>query len=29
VMFYQNMPNMHNRYKSVTENFHRTKQNIC
>jgi hypothetical protein len=29
VIFYQNMPNLHNRYKSAKETFHRKTQNIC
>jgi hypothetical protein len=29
VIFYQNMPYLHNRYKSLTEKFHRKAQNIC
>ena len=29
VMFYQNMPNLHNRYKSAERKFHRKTRNIC
>jgi hypothetical protein len=30
VIFYQNMPNLHNRYKlAVKEKFHRKTRNIC
>ena len=29
VIFYQNMPNLHNRYKSADRKFHRKKRNIC
>ena len=29
VFFYQNMPNLHNRYKSAERKFHRKTQNIC
>ena len=28
VIFYQNMPNLHNRYKSAEEKFHRKIRNI-
>ena len=29
VIFYQNMPNLHNRYKSAERKFHRKTRNIC
>jgi hypothetical protein len=30
VIFYQNMPNLHNRYlNQLKEKYHRKKQNIC
>jgi hypothetical protein len=29
VIFYQNMPNWHNRYISAEEKFHRKTRNIC
>jgi hypothetical protein len=29
VIFYQNMPNLHNRYKSAERKFHRKTWNIC
>ena len=29
VIFYQNMPNLHNRYKSTERKFHRKTRNIC
>jgi hypothetical protein len=29
VIFYQNMPNLHNRYKSVERKFQRKTWNIC
>jgi hypothetical protein len=29
VIFYQNMPNLHNRYISAEEKFHRKTRNIC
>jgi hypothetical protein len=29
VIFYQNMPNLHNRYKSAEKKIHRKTQNIC
>jgi hypothetical protein len=29
VIFYQNMPNLHNRYKSAERKISQKKQNIC
>jgi hypothetical protein len=29
VIFYQNMPNLHNRYKSAERKFHTKTPNIC
>jgi hypothetical protein len=29
VIIYQNMPNLHNRYKSAERKFHRKTRNIC
>jgi hypothetical protein len=29
VIFYQNMPNLHNQYKSAERKFHRKTWNIC
>jgi hypothetical protein len=29
VIFNQNMPNLHNRYKSAERKFHRKNRNIC
>ena len=29
VIFYQNMPNLHNRYISAERKFHRKTRNIC
>jgi hypothetical protein len=29
VIFYQNMPTLHNRYNRLKEKFHRKIQNIC
>jgi hypothetical protein len=29
VIFYQNMHNLHNRYKSAERKFHRKTRNIC